>query len=126
MGKLDDYEERLLAGWEEVHHKSKLSLWILLALKDVAKYMASIKEFISHATNQQIQPDDKSVYRALRRFRDSDLIEFELQPNAGGPDLKIYQLTKTGSKVLESFLERNIIDIFYQPRNRKLIEEGMK
>lgn len=126
MAHLDDYEEKLLAGWEEVHHKSQLSLWILLALKDGAKYMATIKDFISDATNQQIQPDDKSVYRALRRFRDSDLVSYELQPSSGGPDLKIYSLTETGSKVLKSFLERNITEIFYQPRNRKLIEEGMK
>lgn len=122
MKQLDDYEEKILAGWEDVHHKSQLSLWILLALKDGAKYMATIKNFISDATHQQIQPDDKSVYRALRRFRDSDLIDFELQPNAGGPDLKIYRLTKTGKNVLDSFVERNIIDVFYQPRNRKLIE----
>jgi DNA-binding PadR family transcriptional regulator len=66
------------------------------------------------------------VYRALRRFRDSDLVTYELQPSSGGPDLKIYSLTETGSKVLKSFLERNITDIFYQPRNRKLIEEEMK
>lgn len=126
MKQLDDFESAILAGWEDVHHKSQLSLWILLALKDGAKYMASIKEFIAHATHQLILPDDKSVYRALRRFRDSDLVDYELMPNAGGPDLKIYQLTSTGTNVLESFLERNIIDVFYQPRNRKLIEKGCK
>ena len=126
MKKLDDYEEKILAGWEDVHHKSQLSLWILLALKDGEKYMASIKDFISGATHQLISPDDKSVYRALSRFRDSDLVDYELMPNANGPDLKIYQLTQTGINVLESFLERNIIDIFYQPRNRKLIEKGCK
>lgn len=125
MKQLDDYEEKVLAGWEDVHHKSQLSLWILLALKDGAKYMASIKDFISDATHQLIQPDDKSVYRALRRFRDSDLVDFEMMPSAGGPDLKIYRLTDTGANVLDSFVKRNIIDVLYQPKNRKLIEEGI-
>lgn len=124
MEELDDYEQKLLAGWEDVHHKSQLSLWILLALKDGSKYMAAIKDFVSDSTNQLVLPDDKSVYRALRRFRDSDLIDYKLQPKTGGPDLKIYALTDTGCKVLEAFLERNIIDIYYQPRNRKLITEG--
>ena len=126
MKQLDEYEAKILAGWEDVQHKSQLSLWILLALKDGEKYMASIKEFISDATHQLMLPDDKSVYRALRRFRNSDLIDYELMPSSNGPDLKIYKLTQAGSNVLESFLERNIIDIFYQPRNRKLIEKGCK
>lgn len=118
-----DYEQRVLTGWEDVHNKGQLSLWIMLALKDGAKYMGLIKEFIALATNNQLLPDDKSVYRSLRRFKDSELVDYKLMPKTGGPDLKIYELTITGKNVLRQFIERNISGILYQPRIRKLIEQ---
>ncbi len=124
MQNLNDYERTLLAGWEEVHKKGQLSLWILLALKDGAKYMGRIKNFIADASNQTILPDDRSMYRALRRFNDSELVEYELMPKTGGPDLKIYQLTLTGEHVLRAFIDRNISSIFYKVANRTLIKKG--
>ncbi len=124
MHTLSDYEGTLLAGWEEVHKKGQLSLWILLALKDGAKYMGRIKVFIADATNHTITPDDKSMYRALRRFTASEIVDYEMIPSDKGPDLKIYQLTPTGENVLRAFVKRNISQIFYQTVNRKLIEKG--
>ncbi len=124
MEQLNDYTHKLLSGWEDVHNQGQLSLWILLSLKDGAKYMGLIKEFIVDATHQILVPDDKSVYRALRRFRDAGLIKYELLPTTGGPDRKMYSLTEAGALVLQTFLERNIIGILYQPKIRKLIEKG--
>ena len=36
--------DMLLAGWEDVYKKSQLTLWILIALKDGEKSMASVKD----------------------------------------------------------------------------------
>ncbi len=123
MKHLNDYEQTLLQGWEDVHNKGQLTLWVLLALSDGAKHMSSIKEFISGMA-KTLTPDDKSVYRALRRYRDSDLVEYQTVPSTSGPDLKIYSLSSTGKRVLASFLERNISGIYYQPTVRTLIEKG--
>jgi len=122
MAELTEYEQKLLQGWEDVHNKGQLSLWILLALKDGSKHMSHIKEFIARMTNHILVPDDKSVYRALRRFKASELVSFKLVPSSAGPDLKIYELTCTGSTVLQAFLRRNIDGILYQPRVLKLIQ----
>lgn len=114
----------LLAGWEEVHKKSQLTLWILLALKDGAKSMSDIKGFIQRQTKDQIEADDKSMYRALRRFNQADLISSTKQSNPAGPDIKLWQLTDTGVWVLEKFIERNITDIFFNQANRDLFSKS--
>lgn len=122
MTGLTEYEQKLLKGWEDVHNRGQMSLWILLALKDGAKHMSHIKDFIARMTNHMLVPDDKSVYRALRRFKDSELVSFKLTPSSAGPDLKIYELTHTGTSVLKAFLRRNIVEIFNQPMVLKLIQ----
>ncbi len=127
MKDLDKYEQKLLQAWEDVHKQGQLALWIMLALKDGSKYMAEIKQFILGATNDQISADDKSLYRALRRYHDSELVSFSEQPSpGGGPDHKVYSLTAVGKKVLANFLQYNIVQVFYKPDNRKLIERSIK
>lgn len=121
--KLNAYEQTLLVGWEEVHKKSQLSLWILLALKSKQRHMAEIKSFIVSSTNGTLEADDQSMYRALRRFGDAELISFTTKPSKSGPELKVYQLTPSGKKVLKAFLERHITAIFYQPKIQKLISK---
>jgi len=120
--QINDYEQKLLEGWEDVYRKGQLSLWILLALKDGPKYMSEIKSFIEDTTAHTISADDKSMYRALRRYDSAALIEFTLEPNASGPDRKIYSLTDTGGNVLAAFVERNITNVLYQSTVRNLIE----
>jgi PadR family transcriptional regulator, regulatory protein PadR len=123
---LDKYEQKLLQAWEDVHKQGQLTLWIMLALKDGPKHMAEIREFILRATNSRISADDKSLYRALRRYHDSELVEFSEQASpSGGPDRKIYSLSVIGNKVLSEFLQKNVIEVFYNADNRKLIERSM-
>ena len=119
---LDKYERTLLTGWEEVFKKGQLSLWILLALKDGPKHMAVIKQFIIDTTEGLVVADDKSMYRALRRFNDADMINYKIAENENGPDRKVYFLTKTGTKVLEAFVKRNIIDVFFKPSVKQLLQ----
>ncbi len=119
---LDSYEQKLLEGWEDVFKKSQLTLWILLALKDGSKHMAEMKQFILDATNDQLEADDKSMYRALRRYYDVEMVDFRTEPNDKGPDRKIYFLTASGRNVLQQFIKRNILQIFFKPSVRKLLE----
>ena len=121
--KLDKYEQTLLNGWEDTHKQSQLTLWIMLALKNGPKHMNDIKTFISNWTNQTLLADDKSMYRALRRFNEADLIDFTNQPSQKGPDLKIYSLTETGKNVLNKFVERNVSGIFYHRQVKELLLE---
>lgn len=118
------YEQQLLEGWEEVFKKGQLTLWILLALKDGPKHMAEIKDFIAQSTNQVLTADDQSMYRSLRRYHDSELVEFMTEAGQNGPDRKVYGLTDTGAIVLTSFLERNIINVFYKQEIKALIERS--
>jgi PadR family transcriptional regulator, regulatory protein PadR len=121
--KLNDYEHKLLAGWEDVHKKGQLSLWILLSLQEGAKHMADIKAFIYRLTDDAISADDKSLYRALRRFEDADILGFTNQPSQAGPDLKVYHLTETGKRVVRAFIAKHIA-LFYKPAVRNLINEA--
>ncbi len=82
--------------------------------------MQEVKSFISKATEQNLSVDDKSMYRALRRYVEAEMIAYTTEPNKDGPDRKLYQLTDTGKEVLESFLARNI-RIFYTNPIKHLI-----
>ena len=119
-----NYLATLLEGWEDVHKKSQLTLWILLALKADGKHMAAIKEWITGMTGGTISADDKSMYRALRRLHEAEIISFRQEPGNGGPDRKVYGLTDIGAQLLQTFLQRNIIDVLYKSAVRDLIEKG--
>jgi PadR family transcriptional regulator, regulatory protein PadR len=122
MQHLDEYERKLLEGWEEIYKKGQLTLWIMLALKDGPKHMSEIKEFIARTTNGTLTADDKSMYRALRRYYDAELVDFKQVPGKNGPDLKIYSLSPAGEKVLNQFAQRNLINVFFKPEIKSLLE----
>jgi len=123
MPELTNYEQTLLVGWESTYKMGQLSLWLMLSLKDGPKHMAQIKQFIERATSGNLTADDKSIYRALRRYFDAELVSFDMKPGTSGPDLKVYALTEIGRRVLERFLARNV-RVFYDTSIRALIEEG--
>lgn len=116
----DNVRNLLLEGWEDVYKKSQLTLWILLALKHGEKSMSDIKSFIIEKTNNILEADDKSMYRALRRFDEADLIAAKTLPNAAGPDIKMWHLTETGIWLLETFIEKHIKGVFLNPQNKNL------
>ncbi len=120
---LSSYEQKLLDAWEDVHKKGQLTLWILLALYESPKHMNQIKDFIKDKTVGTQTADDQSMYRALRRYDDTELVIFNTQKSDNGPDLKVYELTETGHKVLTNFVQRNITDIFYNPTVKPLIKK---
>lgn len=116
-----EYEKKLLEGWEDVFKKGQLTLWIFLALKDSPKHMAEIKNFIDASTKGVLSVDDQSMYRALRRYHEVEMVRFTTEPGDNGPDRKVYALTGIGQKVLDQFLERNIISVFYRPEVKDLV-----
>lgn len=118
---LSKYEQSLLTGWEDVHKRSQLTLWLLLSLKEGNKHVAQMMQFIRTATDETIVADQQSMYRALRRLSDADIVSFEQQPSNKGPDLKVYHLTVTGKQLLDAFARRNIINVFYNPGVKALI-----
>jgi PadR family transcriptional regulator PadR len=120
---MTDYEMKLLTGWEDVAKNGQLTLWIMLALKDGPKHMGDIKQFIYEATNASLSADDKSMYRALRRYYEAELLTFTSEPG-NGPDRKVYALTEIGRKILHIFVKRNITDVFYKPHIKALIERS--
>jgi len=83
--------------------------------------MSQIKEFISHQTNDVLQADDKSMYRALRRFDEAQMISYVTKPSDNGPDHKVYSLTPTGKQILDEFIKRTFIDVFYKPSVKQLV-----
>jgi len=117
---LSRYEQVLLAGWEDTSKKSQLTLWILLALKESPKHMGDIRSFLHTATDGLVSADDKSIYRALRRFNDAQLVDFVTEKNERGPDKKVYNLSEIGEKVLNSYTDRNIKGLFFSAKNKHL------
>lgn len=116
------YEQKILQTWEEVYKKGQLTLWILLSLKNKPDHMGEMKKFIDEATNGTIIADDKSMYRALRRLKQMDLIDCEEMPGEAGPNRKNYYLTSIGKNILDKFIERNILQIYFKGEIIKLIK----
>jgi DNA-binding PadR family transcriptional regulator len=123
MNNSATYEEILLEGWEDVYRKSQLSLLMLLALKDSPRATSEIKDFITKVSKGLQTTDEQSIYRALRRYHKAGMMDFtEVKGNAG-PKRKVYSLTTIGNEVLANFLQRNIINVFYETDMQRLINK---
>ena len=68
------------------------------------------------ATSSQgtVTADEKSLYRALRRFEAMGLVQSTWQPSDVGPRRRYYHLTELGTELLKRFAQRNIL-IFQEP-----------
>lgn len=108
MKQDSEYFDQLLATWEETHKKGQLTLWLLLSLRDRARYMAEIREFISSNAKGTLSCEEQSVYRALRKFYDLEIVDYDLRDGHKGPERKYFFLTKIGTKLLSEFIKRNI------------------
>jgi DNA-binding PadR family transcriptional regulator len=99
----------LLTQWEESYKKGLLSFWILFSLTQRSMYAYEMKEEIVKFSQGSISADDNSIYRALRRFTTTGLIEGKTSPSPSGPDRKYFSLTPLGKTLLREFIERNIL-----------------
>ena len=117
---LDAYERRVLDGWEEIYKRGLLTMWLLLAVSERARYAPEIAAFLAERTGGTITADIRSLYRALRRLADVGLVQDEGRPaERSGADRKYFSLTESGERVLNVFLERNVRAV-YVDRNADL------
>lgn len=124
--ELNQYERELLTGWEEIYKKGQLTMWILLAIHDEPKHMVAIKSYVENMTDGKITADDKSLYRALRRYNDAEIVAYRMTGNDSGPDYKAYYLTETGRRLLAAFIKNHMTGLLFKPQVRATIEGVVK
>ncbi|KAA3637342.1 MAG: PadR family transcriptional regulator [Calditrichaeota bacterium] len=107
-----NYIKQLLTTWEETYKKGQLTLWLLVALRDTPRYMTEVRDFIKTKSNGNITCEEQSVYRALRKFYDLEIVDFELREGNNGPSRKYYFLTEIGEELLQKFIKRNIESMY--------------
>ena len=110
MAQLDD----LLQQWEDNYKKGLLSFWLLLLLHGRAAYAYEMTAMVAEMSQGTVTADEKSIYRALKRFEENGLIQSQTQNSDVGPPRRYYTLTSAGQQLLARFIERNI-RIFARP-----------
>lgn len=106
---IDSQVSELLPKWEESFKKGLLSFWILFSLTQRSMYAYEMKSEILKFSQGSISAEDNSIYRALRRFIDTGLIDSEFQTSPNGPARKYFSLTDLGTELLRQFIERNLL-----------------
>ena len=99
----------LLDQWESVYKKGLLTFWLLLLLDERPMYVFEMNQELAAASEDSITADEKSLYRALRRFEAMGLVESTWQPSDVGPRRRYYHITALGQALLRRFVERNIL-----------------
>lgn len=108
MSKDQKYIQQLLEGWELTYKKGQLTFWILLSLKEGPKYIDEIIEFMDHHSMGAVNYDEQSIYRALRKYYDAEMVSYELQDGNKGPQRKYFSLSTIGQELLKQFIARNL------------------
>ena len=114
--------ERLLIQWEGTYKKGLLSFWLLLLLSQRRAYPYEMKAAIEELSQNSISADENSIYRALKRLRQSGIVDSEIQPSESGPDRRYFFLTDLGQELLSHFVSRNIL-VFQHPVVADLIQK---
>jgi DNA-binding PadR family transcriptional regulator len=104
----------LLEQWEGVYKKGLLTFWVLLLLHEQPMYVFEMGEALETASRGTITADERSLYRALRRFERAGFVRSTWQESDVGPRRRYYQLCEPGTELLLRFTERNIL-LFQEP-----------
>ena len=104
----------LLDQWESVYKKGLLTFWVLLLLHERPSYVFEMGEQLEELSRGSISVDEKSLYRALRRFEAMGVVQSTWQSSEVGPRRRYYTLTELGAALLRQFIRRNIL-IFREP-----------
>ena len=116
--------ENLLTQWEETYKKGLFSFWLLLLLAQRKAYPYEIKGAINEMSQNTINADENSIYRALNRLADSGIVDSEMLPSETGPSRRYFFLTDLGHELLTRFITRNIL-VFEQPDVADLIQKTL-
>ncbi len=106
--------QTLLEQWENVYKKGLLTLWLLLLLHERPMYVFEMGDKLTEVSRGTVTADEKSLYRALRRFEAMDVVESTWRPSDVGPRRRYYHLTELGTELLRRFVRRNIL-VFREP-----------
>jgi PadR family transcriptional regulator PadR len=106
--------QALLEQWENVYKKGLLSFWLLLLLHERPMYVFEMGDTLAEVSQGTVTADEKSLYRALRRFEAMDVVESTWHPSDVGPRRRYYHLTELGQELLRRFVRRNIL-VFREP-----------
>ena len=71
-----------------------------------------------------IKCEEQSVYRALRKFYDLEIVDYEMRDGKSGPSRKYYFLTEIGRSLLKTFIERNIKIMYTNEITKLLLKKG--
>lgn len=104
----------LLAQWEGVYKKGLLTFWVLLLLHERPMYVFEMGQALETVSRGTMSADERSLYRALRRFERAGFVESEWQPSDVGPQRRYYHLSELGTELLRRFTQRNIL-LFQEP-----------
>jgi PadR family transcriptional regulator PadR len=104
----------LLDQWESVYKRGLLTFWLLLLLHERPMYVFEMGQELFDSSLGTITADEKSLYRALRRFEAMGLVESTWQPSEVGPRRRYYHLTELGIELLRRFVQRNL-QVFQEP-----------
>ena len=116
--------ENLLAQWEETYKKGLFSFWLLLLLAQRNAYPYEIKNTILQMSQNTINADENSIYRALNRLRESGVVDSEVLSSETGPNRRYFFLTDLGRELLARFITRNIL-VFEQPDVAEMIQKTL-
>lgn len=119
----------LLPKWEDSFKKGLLSFWILYSLTRRPMYAYEMKNEILGISQGSISVEENSIYRALKRFIETGLINSKIQASQNGPARKYFTLSPLGTELLRQFTKRNLLvfqnEIFIDA-SQKLINENKK
>lgn len=110
----------LLDQWESVYKKGLLTFWVLLLLHERPSYVFEMGQQLDSISQGSISADEKSLYRALRRFEAMGVVESSWQPSDLGPRRRYYALTGLGTALLRQFAQRNILIFRERAVNERL------
>ncbi len=116
----------LLDQWESTYKKGLLTFWLLLLLHERPMYVFEMGEVVSDASQGTISADEKSLYRALRRFEAVGVVESFWEASDLGPRRRYYHLTDLGIDLLQRFTKRNILifqELAVSNRLARLLED---
>ncbi len=112
----------LLEQWEGVYKKGLLTFWVLLLLHERPLYVFEMGDLLKTVSRGTMTADERSLYRALRRFESVGFVDSEWQESDVGPRRRYYRLSELGAELLRQFTKRNIL-LFREPDvERRLME----
>jgi DNA-binding PadR family transcriptional regulator len=92
-----DKTDLLLAQWEETYKKGSLSFWLLLLLTQRKAYPYEIKGAISELSQNTINADENSIYRALNCLAQSGIVDSEVQSSTTRPNRRYFFSYRPGT-----------------------------